>query len=154
MCVSIQPIVHQINSLGLLPPCTTTTEQVEIQLGLTIIYSLGKAHKNKYIYKTRYPPYRVRQQGSRASQSSQFSGAAWCLGEVLFLFLLTFLGKVLLAHSSVPGSNGGGVEAKASVGAIQPEVAAIPVSSASWRYTSRLTGSAGLASNGLKKRVT
>ena len=40
-----------MNSLGLLPPCTTTTEQVEIQLGLTIIYSLVST-QNKYIYKS------------------------------------------------------------------------------------------------------
>ena len=45
------------------------------------------------------------------------------------------------------------MEAKASVGATQPEVAAILGSSASWRYSSRLTGSAGLASKGLKKRA-
>ena len=67
-------------------------------------------------------------------------------------FLL--LGKALLAHSFVPGSNGGGVEAKASVGATQPEVAAVLDFSASWRYSSRLIGSAGLASKGLKKRAT
>ena len=46
------------------------------------------------------------------------------------------------------------MEAKASVGATQPEVAAMLVSSASWRYSSRLTGSVGLASKGLKKRAT
>ena len=46
------------------------------------------------------------------------------------------------------------MEGKASEGANQPEVAAIPGFSASWRYSSRLTGSAGLASNGLKKRAT
>ena len=62
--------------------------------------------------------------------------------------------KALLAHSSVPGPRGGGVEAKASDGATQPEVAAVLVFSASWRYSSRLTGSAGLASKGLKKRAT
>ena len=41
------------------------------------------------------------------------------------------------------------------VGAIQPkeEEAAVPLS-ASWRYTSRLTGSTGLASIGLAKRAT
>ena len=63
-------------------------------------------------------------------------------------------GKALLAHPSVPGPRGAGVEAKTSDGAIQPEVAAIPGFSASWRYSSRLTGSAGLASNGFKKRAT
>ena len=46
------------------------------------------------------------------------------------------------------------MEGKASEGANQPEVAAIPGFSASWRYSSRLTRSAGLASNGLKKRAT
>ena len=46
------------------------------------------------------------------------------------------------------------MEAKASVGATQPEVAAVLDFSASWRYSSRLTGSAGLASKGLKKRAT
>ena len=40
------------------------------------------------------------------------------------------------------------------VGAIQPEVAAIQVFSASWRETSRLTGSAGLDSKGRAKRAT
>ena len=80
--------------------------------------------------------------------------AAGCLEEVLFLFPLVFEGRAWLAHSSVPGSNGGGVEARASEGAIQPEVAAVLVFSASWRKTSRLTGSTGLASNGLEKRAT
>ena len=46
------------------------------------------------------------------------------------------------------------MEAKASVGAAQPEVAAVHGFSASWRYSSRLTGSMGLASKGLKKRAT
>ena len=46
------------------------------------------------------------------------------------------------------------MEAKASVGATQPEVAAVQGFSASWRYSSRLTGSVGLASNGLQKRAT
>ena len=54
----------------------------------------------------------------------------------------------------MPGPRGAGVEGKASEGANQPEVAAIPGFSASWRYSSRLTGSAGLASNGFKKRAT
>ena len=46
------------------------------------------------------------------------------------------------------------MKAKASVGATQPEVAAVLGFSASWRYSSRLTGSAGLDSKGLKKRAT
>ena len=46
------------------------------------------------------------------------------------------------------------MEASVPVGATQPEVAAVQCSSASWRYSSRLTGSAGLASKGLKKRAT
>ena len=46
------------------------------------------------------------------------------------------------------------MEAKASVGATQPEVAAVLGFSASWRYCSRLTGSAGLAPKGRKKRAT
>ena len=54
----------------------------------------------------------------------------------------------------MPGPRGGGVEARASDGATQPEVAAVLGFSASWRYSSRLTGSAGLASNGRKKRAT
>ena len=54
----------------------------------------------------------------------------------------------------MPGPRGGGVEAKASVGATQPEVAAVHGFSASWRYSSHLTGSVGLASKGLKKRAT
>ena len=49
---------------------------------------------------------------------------------------------------------GGGVEARASVGAIQPEVAAVQGFSTSWRNTSRLTGSTGLASKGRAKRAT
>ena len=60
------------------------------------------------------------------------------------------MGKALLAHSSVPGPRGGGVEARASDGATQPEVAAVLGFSASWRYSSRLTGSAGLASKALR----
>ena len=39
------------------------------------------------------------------------------------------------------------------VGAIQPEVAAMPLS-ASWRKTSRLTGSTGRDSKGRAKRAT
>ena len=54
----------------------------------------------------------------------------------------------------MPGSKGGGVEARASEGAIQPEVAAVLEFSASWRKTSRLTGSTGLASKGRAKRAT
>ena len=54
----------------------------------------------------------------------------------------------------MPRSSGGGEEAKAPVGAIQPEVAAVLGFSTSWRKTSRLTGSTGLASNGLEKRAT
>ena len=46
------------------------------------------------------------------------------------------------------------MEAKASVGATQPEVAAVHGFSASWWYSSRLTGSVGLASKGLQKRAT
>ena len=46
------------------------------------------------------------------------------------------------------------MEAKALDGANQPEVAAVLGFSASWRYSSRLTGSVGLASNGLLKRAT
>ena len=46
------------------------------------------------------------------------------------------------------------MEAKASVGATQPEVAAVHGFSASWRYSSRLNGSIGLASKGVKKRAT
>ena len=46
------------------------------------------------------------------------------------------------------------MEARASDGATQPEVAAVLGFSASWRYSSRLTGSAGLASKGFKKRAT
>ena len=52
----------------------------------------------------------------------------------------------------MPGPRGGGVEARALDGAHQPEVAAVLGFSASWRYSSRLTGSVGLASNGLLKR--
>ena len=81
-----------------------------------------------------------------------FPEADGCLVEVRLLFF--FEGKALLAHSSVPGPRGGGVEANTSEGATQPEVAALQGSSASWRNSSRLTGSAGLASNGLKKRAT
>ena len=51
-------------------------------------------------------------------------------------------------------SKGGGVEARAPVGAIQPEVAAVRVFSASWRKTSSRTGSTGLASKGRAKRAT
>ena len=69
-----------------------------------------------------------------------------CLLVRLFLF---FVGNFLPAHSSVPGPRGGGVEARALDGAHQPEVAAVLGFSASWRYSSRLTGSVGLASNGL-----
>ena len=39
-------------------------------------------------------------------------------------------------------------------GAIQPEVAAVLLFSTSWRKTSRLTGSTGLASKGRAKRAT
>ena len=46
------------------------------------------------------------------------------------------------------------MEARASAGAIQPEVAAVLWFSASWRKTSRLTGSTGLASNGREKQAT
>ena len=46
------------------------------------------------------------------------------------------------------------MEAKASVAATQPEVAAVQGFSASWRHSSRLTGSVGLASKGLQKRAT
>ena len=46
------------------------------------------------------------------------------------------------------------MEARALDGAHQPEVAAVLGFSASWRYSSRLTGSVGLASNGLLKRAT
>ena len=46
------------------------------------------------------------------------------------------------------------MEAKASEGATQPEVAAVQGFSASWRYNSRLIGSVGLASNGRMKRAT
>ena len=46
------------------------------------------------------------------------------------------------------------MEARALDGANQPEVAAVLGFSASWRYSSRLTGSVGLASNGLLKRAT
>ena len=47
------------------------------------------------------------------------------------------------------------MSASTLVGAIQPveEVAAVPTS-ASWRKTSRLTGSTGLASTGRAKRAT
>ena len=145
--MSIQPIVHQISSLGLLPSCTTTTEQVENTIRVTTIYSLQQ--QTITIYK--YPPFRVCQIPGlcRAHYNPE---AACCLLEVRLLFFL--VGKALLAHSSVPGPRGGGVEAKASDGATQPEVAAVLVFSASWRYSSRLTGSAGLASKGLKKRAT
>ena len=46
------------------------------------------------------------------------------------------------------------METRALDGAHQPEVAAVLGFSASWRYSSRLTGSVGLASNGLLKRAT
>ena len=46
------------------------------------------------------------------------------------------------------------MEASASEGATQPELTAVHGFSASWRYSSRLTGSVGLASKGLKKRAT
>ena len=46
------------------------------------------------------------------------------------------------------------MEARAPDGATQPEVAAVLGFSASWRYSSRLTVSVGLASNGLQKRAT
>ena len=46
------------------------------------------------------------------------------------------------------------MEARALNGAHQPEVAAVLGFSASWRYSSRLTGFIGLASNGLLKRAT
>ena len=51
----------------------------------------------------------------------------------------------------MPFSNGGGVEGRVIDGATQ---AAVPVFSASWRNTSRLTGSTGLASKGRAKRTT
>ena len=54
----------------------------------------------------------------------------------------------------MPRSSGGGEEANTLVGAIQPKVAAEQGFSTSWRKTSRLTGSTGLASNGLEKRAT
>ena len=74
--------------------------------------------------------------------------------EDLFLLPLVLGGNSLLARFSVPFSNGGGVEGRVSDGANQPEVAAVPEFSASWRNTSRLTGSTGLASNGRAKRAT
>ena len=40
------------------------------------------------------------------------------------------------------------------VGTIQPEEEAAVLVSASWRYTSRRTGSTGLASKGRAKRAT
>ena len=46
------------------------------------------------------------------------------------------------------------MEARALDGAHQPEVTAVLGFSASWRYSSCLTGSVGLASNGLLKRAT
>ena len=46
------------------------------------------------------------------------------------------------------------MEGRTPEGAIQPEVAAVQLFSASWRKTSRLTGSTGLASKGRAKRVT
>ena len=46
------------------------------------------------------------------------------------------------------------MEARAPDGANRPEVAAVLGFSASWRYSSRLTGSVDLASNGLLKRAT
>ena len=39
-CVCLYNLVHQISSLGLLPPCITTTEQVENTIRVTNIYSL------------------------------------------------------------------------------------------------------------------
>ena len=54
----------------------------------------------------------------------------------------------------MPGTRGGGVIGRTPVGATQPvEEAAVQVS-ASWRYTSRLTGSTGRYSNGRAKRAT
>ena len=44
--------------------------------------------------------------------------------------------------------------AEQPVGAIQPEVVAAMLVSASWRKASRLAGSPGLASNGRAKRAT
>ena len=54
----------------------------------------------------------------------------------------------------MPFSKGGGVEGRATDGAIQPEVETVPLFSASCRNTSLLTGSTGLASKGRAKRVT
>ena len=54
----------------------------------------------------------------------------------------------------MPFPKGGGVLGRVSEGAIQPEVAAVLGFSASWRNTSRLTGSTGLASKGRAKRAT
>ena len=90
------------------------------------------------------PPLRVRL--FQCFTVHYFLEADGCLEEC-FLFLGQ--GRFLPALSSVLGPRGGGVEAKASVGATQPEVAAVHGFSASWRYSSRLTGSVGLASNGL-----
>ena len=73
--------------------------------------------------------------------------------EDLFLLPLHLRGNSSEAQSSVPGTRGGGVTGRTPVGATQPEEAAVLVS-ASWRYTSRLTGSTGRDSNGRAKRAT
>ena len=75
--------------------------------------------------------------------------------EDLFLLPLDLRGNSREAQSSVPGTRGGGVTGRTPVGATQPveEDAAVQVS-ASWRYTSRLTGSTGRDSNGRAKRAT
>ena len=107
-------------------------------------YNLIFLNNNKKYQYTKYPPLRVRLfQGFTEPYIPEADG---CLEE-RFLFLGQ--GRFLPALSSVLGPRGGGVEAKASVGATQPEVAAVQGFSASWRYSSRLTGSVGLASKGL-----
>ena len=58
-----------------------------------------------------------------------------------FLLPLVLRGNPLWARFSVPFSNGG----RTPEDAIQPEVAAVQFVSASWRNTSRLTGSTGRA---------
>ena len=54
----------------------------------------------------------------------------------------------------MPGTRGGGVTGRTPVGAIQPEEEAAVRVSASWRYTSSLTGSTGRDSKGRAKRAT
>ena len=49
-CVCLYNLVHQISSLGLLPPCITTTEQVENTIRVTNIYSFYN-NKTITIYK-------------------------------------------------------------------------------------------------------